>query len=672
MTAPTVSPDPLPPALRWTWRAQLADVDAAADPLPDGVVGRVEGIALVYDVIDSYGTMFARGALGDAPARAGRGEIKLYWDHGNALSGSYSTDDHIGVVRTLEDVDLPSGQTGVRMAADLFDTLSGRKAHEYLRAVAATGSETGLSIGGRFDGDDMDIEEHDGETVLVFRRVELREVSVTAMPAVPGAVVTFVRQRARQDAAAPAPVPDSPARTADSAAPPASTPQGRRDAGADMSTTTEKPDAGASAAAPALSVGEDRGKAAEQIARLAQIAGMPAMAADLIARGATVSQAQDELLKAREAEATRAAAASPDMGGGEEREYSVFRAIQAQATGDWSRAGLEREVHERITRRLNREPSRGQFYMPTRGLGGSVQRSTLSAGTANKGGNVVEDEMRSGDFIELLRQRTLVIGTLGARLLTGLQGDIIIPRQSAAMTAGWESEAPGADITPTSLTLAQVTMSPKTLAGMTYVSKQLLTQSSVDIEQLVRDDLVALHQRAIDSAALAGTGTAVPGGVIYNTDTNLVTFGTNGGTFTLAKAIEFQRALETSNYWNAENAAWVTTPGVKADLRARVRIASSDSRTIWDSTANTIEGVRAFSTNHMPSNLTKGTSTTVAHAAIYGDFSQMFIGEWGAAEIQVDPYTLAGRNLTRVISFQLVDIKFRHPTAFVRAVDVLV
>ena len=128
--------------------------------------------------------------------------------------------------------------------------------------------------------------------------------------------------------------------------------------------------------------------------------------------------------------------------------------------------------------------------------------------------------------------------------------------------------------------------------------------------------------------------------------------------------------MEDNNVWNASNPGWATTTGVKADLRARVRISSSDSRTLWE--RNEIEGIRAFSTNNMPSNLTKGTSTTVCHAAILADWRQLLIGEWGAQEIVVDPYTLAARNLVRLISYQIVDIKRRQPKAFVVGTDVIV
>ena len=37
----------------------------------------------------------------------------------------------------------------------------------------------------------------------------------------------------------------------------------------------------------------------------------------------------------------------------------------------------------------------------------------------------------------------------------------------------------------------------------------------------------------------------------------------------------------------------------------------------------------------MPSNLTKGTSNGICHSAVFGDFSSLYVLEWGAAELMV-------------------------------------
>lgn len=165
---------------QFTMQATQLSVRAGMD-MPPGVIGCVMGVALVYNETDAYGTQFARGCLDRTRnERLASGKVKMFADH-MAL-----TSQHVGVVRMLEDV----GDT-VIMTADLFDTAEGRKMKEYLTAVMAANAETGLSIGfvprkGMPSPEDP--------SVYMFTEIELREISVTPVPAVPGAEVGGVRQ----------------------------------------------------------------------------------------------------------------------------------------------------------------------------------------------------------------------------------------------------------------------------------------------------------------------------------------------------------------------------------------------------------------------------------------------------------------------------------------------
>lgn len=172
----------------------LAPVESTT--LPPGVVGRLGGIALVYEVVDSYGTTFARGALARTMReRVATGKVKLYWNHGDAhVTGAYDTDLHVGVVRRMWD-EQRGGQWVAMLEADLFDTEEGRKAHEYLRAVHAAGGETGLSIGmmpGTVKADTRTTQ-IDGVDCVRITECGLREVSIVSEPSVPGTAVTHVR-----------------------------------------------------------------------------------------------------------------------------------------------------------------------------------------------------------------------------------------------------------------------------------------------------------------------------------------------------------------------------------------------------------------------------------------------------------------------------------------------
>lgn len=171
-----------PPKRRAAARHQhLVQLEVRADNLPAGVCGRVQGIALVYGVVDAYGTRFAKGCLDRTKReKVAAGKVQLYADH------EYGVRTHIGVVRTLETV----GDAEV-MTADLFDTEDGRRSKEYLGAVMAAQARTGLSIG--FYAREVDPVSEGDRTVWEYREVELEEISSTPRPAVPGADVTGVR-----------------------------------------------------------------------------------------------------------------------------------------------------------------------------------------------------------------------------------------------------------------------------------------------------------------------------------------------------------------------------------------------------------------------------------------------------------------------------------------------
>lgn len=164
--------------------------------LPPGIAGRLSGVALTYDVVDTYDTMFARGcAKRSVDTKVAARKLPLLMDHERSVKA------HVGVVATMTDV----GDALV-LTADLLDTPEGRAAREYAQAVIAAGASTGFSIG--FVPRRSERVMVDGKAVERFTEIELREVSMTPMPAVPGTDLTS----ARTDAAdAPVVVEQSPA-----------------------------------------------------------------------------------------------------------------------------------------------------------------------------------------------------------------------------------------------------------------------------------------------------------------------------------------------------------------------------------------------------------------------------------------------------------------------------
>jgi HK97 family phage prohead protease len=175
------------PTRQTLWHLADATLELRAEPdLPPGIAGRVSGVALTYEVVDSYGTMFSRKcAKRSIDGRVAARKVPLLMDHERTSKA------HVGVITSMTD----AGDALV-MTADVFDTAEGRAAMEYVKAVLASGASTGFSIG--FIPRTSEMVTVNGKPVERFTEIELREVSITPMPAVPGAEIASARNEASE------------------------------------------------------------------------------------------------------------------------------------------------------------------------------------------------------------------------------------------------------------------------------------------------------------------------------------------------------------------------------------------------------------------------------------------------------------------------------------------
>jgi len=74
-------------------------------------------------------------------------------------------------------------------------------------------------------------------------------------------------------------------------------------------------------------------------------------------------------------------------------------------------------------------------------------------------------------------------------------------------------------------------------------------------------------------------------------------------------------------------------------------------------------GYRYVSTNLVP---TLDAGGTAVYPLIYGDFSQLFVGQWGAMSIAVDPYTELAADSVRLVANLYADVAIAKPTAFAK------
>lgn len=397
---------------------------------------------------------------------------------------------------------------------------------------------------------------------------------------------------------------------------------------------------------------------------------------------ALTGKSEDELKariqETRSAWTAKVPMAMPTLTEKEKRQYSISRAILADASFRDREIGgdtkcFELEVSQDIEKRMDVPGYRtkGGFYIPTglalRGLQPPddaaradfmrymqvmFKRAGLDTLTDTKGQELVFTE--AGSFIDLLRKKAKVMA-LGATVLPGLQGNVAFPKQIGAGTFSWVGENPGSDVADSNLTLDQVSLSPKTGMSSTSYSRQLLRQGVVDVDGLVMTDLAKINALGIDFAALHGLGSSNQPRGIYNTSgVGSVAFG---GAITFAKAVDMETAIAGVDA-DIGTMAYLTTPNVRGTAKKTLEASASGAKMIWVN--GEVNGYRAEATNQISKTLGTGSD----HGIVFGVWEALMIGEWGAMEIITDPLSLKKQGMIEVTSFVMVDVAPRYAEAF--------
>ena len=348
----------------------------------------------------------------------------------------------------------------------------------------------------------------------------------------------------------------------------------------------------------------------------------------------------------------------------EVRNFSFLRAINALAYPTDRKAQeaarFEFEVSEAAAAAMGKE-SRG-IMVPA-----EVLKRDLTVGTNTAGGYTVATDLLSANFIDLLRNKAVVMG-LGTQMLTGLQGNIAIPRATGGATAYWVAES--GSPTESAAAFDQVTMSGKTVGAFSDISRKLLLQSSIDVEGYVRNDLATVLALAIDSAAIEGTGSSnQPTGILNTSGIGSVAGGTNGAAPTYANIVGLETEVAQDNA-DVGSLSYLTNTKVRGKLKQTYTNSTYGEIPVFGADG-TMNGYNVAVTNQVPSNLTKGTASSVCSAIIFGNFADLIVGMWGSLDLMVDPYTASTSGTVRVVALQDLDIAVRHPESFAAMKDAL-
>lgn len=402
---------------------------------------------------------------------------------------------------------------------------------------------------------------------------------------------------------------------------------------------------------------------AQRIAQAGESYGAVDLANDFIRSGKPYEEFRDALTKKLHAKrsdpAVESTAIDLDLEDTDLRKYSLIAALRGAVTGNWKDAGLERKVSQAIAERAGKDPN--GIYLSYEAMGFGLreqmkrqymarQQDVVSSG---KGPELIATELHSDLFIEVLRSRATV-GGLGARFVTGLIGDVDIPKQIGSATFYWVVDDVAA--TDSDLTFTTVQLRPKTIATAVPITRRLMIQSTPDIEALVRDDIMLGLSLGIDNALFKGSGVGEePTGIINQAGIGSVDISAGAGGVTWAKIVELETDIGEANV-NADTIAYVMRPSMRGLLKTTEKAANT-AQFIWGDNG-LVNGYRAAVTTEMP------TGDILA-----GDFSKAMVGMWGALDVVPDKATKVATGGLVMRMFQDADVAVRHAQAFSYADD---
>ena len=296
------------------------------------------------------------------------------------------------------------------------------------------------------------------------------------------------------------------------------------------------------------------------------------------------------------------------------------------------------------------------------------ERRDLTVGTATAAGHLVATDLKG--LIPILEPK-LTIRELGATMFSDLQGNVDFPRQTTDAVAAWAATE-AASAAETDPTVDKVSLSPKRLTATTDLTERLMIQSSISVENWIRQRLNFAVKKALDLAAINGSGASGQPLGILNRAVNDIVLGANGAALTWANVVDFetQIAIDDAEF---RNIAYLTNPNVFGKLKTTEKVATTGMFIANGAIGNNsqINEYQAMLSTIMPNNLSKGASSGILSAMIFGNWAELYLGQWGGISLIVDPYSKSRESLVAITIHSYWDIALAHENSFCKCDEII-
>lgn len=274
----------------------------------------------------------------------------------------------------------------------------------------------------------------------------------------------------------------------------------------------------------------------------------------------------------------------------------------------------------------------------------SLEKRTMTVNKKNGEGSdpyAVKDTAIVEEYQALIEPlyENQVLGNLGIKMFTGVpKGDYNFPVIGKG-TCGFASEI--AKAVESGNTTTNVHLSPKRICGYVDISKQLLMQDTIGINNAIRKDLFNALADAIQAAILdnAAKSDVRPAGILNSVDPTTIT--------TFKDLCELEAGLEDVHF---DNVKYLVSNKAYAALRNLPKSAKTTELVLEN---GTIDGVAVVKTGAL-------ADKTI----VLADFSQLALAMWGDADLVVDEISQAVNGCVRLVINAYVDWTWVRPNAY--------
>ncbi len=333
---------------------------------------------------------------------------------------------------------------------------------------------------------------------------------------------------------------------------------------------------------------------------------------------------------------------SVEEGKKEFRHFSISRLIRSVADGGKTDAGYEKEVSQELEHRSGMKAQENAFMIP-RDLF-YEKRTVYPISTANTGAYLIDNELHPEQYIDSIWEAN-PFSKIGVRHMSGLTGNVTIPKSSSVTSVGWFAD--GDSIATTDKSFATVTMSPKYIGAIATISLGMVVQSSLDVDKLIMSDFSKAVGLEEANAILNGRGATT-----YNEPVGLLA---------AANSIAAIATNENKMLWASDCIASLFQQNVN-DVSFLVRAAN-----FADCEGN-------LTTDKLPidaSTFFRGrkhayfSQVPEAKVLVAGDFSELIVASWGSPQLMVNPYSGFAKGEIQCRIIDAIDVAVRHAEAFV-------